>query len=147
MIGAHCRGPNFALPDRDRWKECFAARGFDMLNRLKWLRNINGILYRLFSLVLLHKAAICQYLEKRRHSKRQNCHISVAVTQSQNTFSAVIRNINPFGARLDNVGNRLHIGDRITLHFALHYLEPPVETPARVVWCGHGSAGIEFESE
>ena len=116
-----------------------------MPNRLKWLRNINGILYRLLSLLLLHKAAICQYLEKRRQSKRQNCHITVAVTHAHNTFSAVIRNISPYGARLDDVGNQLNIGDRITLHFALHYLEPPVETSARVVWCGHGSAGLEFE--
>lgn len=116
-----------------------------MNNRLKWFQNISNMLYRLFSLLLLHNAAICQNWEKRRMAKRQNCHISVEVIHNNQRFFAVIRNISPYGARLDFIEGRIQAGDRIALQFPLHYLEPPVETRARVAWADYGSAGIEFE--
>ena len=102
-------------------------------------------MWRLFSLLLLHNTAICQNWKKRRQARRQNCHISVEVIHNNQKFTAVIRNISPYGARLDFTYDRICTGDRILLHFPLHYLEPPVTTAAMVVWTEYGSSGIEFE--
>ncbi len=115
-----------------------------MLKQLKWLHNINLVMYRLFSVLLLQKSAFCQkWALRRRRSIRQNCHIYVEILYNDKRFSGIILNISAHGAYLE-IQHQLEPGQKINLCFPLHYADPPVETSATIMWTGTGALGIQF---
>lgn len=112
--------------------------------RRQWLTQIQQLTYQLLSVLLLHQAAICQSWLKRRQDLRHKCRINVAIRCGNRVLNAVMRDISPHGARLES-HQALRAGDKIQLHFSLHYLESPVEAWGTVVWTDGEASGLRFE--
>ncbi len=112
--------------------------------RRLWPTQIRQLTYQLLSVLLLHKAAICQSWLKRRQDLRQKCHVNVAIRCGNRVLNGVMRDISPHGARLESQ-HALNAGDKIQLHFSLHYLESPVEVRGTVAWTDGATSGLRFD--
>jgi len=112
--------------------------------RRLWRTQFQQLTYQLLSVLLLHKAAICQSWLKRRQGCRYQCRINAAIRCDNRLSNTVIRDISSHGARIEGQ-HGLNAGDKIRLHFSLHYLESPVEVRGTVVWNNGEASGIRFD--
>ena len=81
-----------------------------------------------------------------RSNRRNQCLIASEFGYFGNVDSALIRNLNGFGAFVET-RQRFSVGEVVRLKFPLHYLDPPVELTGVIAWTGSDGVGVKFNPD